>query len=136
MKDKITVEFTPLQAVMLWRIFNVNDTDKLELLKTEAFKNLFGTSKGGLANYSDLGHVAVKELASTKIWCKMKDSLNDAGIFDIRHFTFKPVVKIGDHTVQFEKDGVRVGCQYVPNETLVAIMKEQKIVIDKDASKS
>lgn len=43
---------------------------------------------------------------------------------DFYKFERKPEIYIGGYKVKFEKDGIRVGCEYIGKETILAIAKE------------
>ena len=136
MKEKVTVDFTPLQAVILWRLFNQDTKCTEELLKTEQFKYVMnGKSPDNKHSpVSCIKEEALEQFIVNPFFGLFDDALNYMGINPKTYL--EPTIRIGDHKVQFVNDGIRVGCQFVSNEQLKEIMERQKIVVDKDDAKS
>lgn len=133
MNEKVTVEFTPLQAVILWRLFNQDKRTSEELLKTEQFQYILN------GKYADSRHDSIsriKKEASTELRINRFFYIFDNALASMKinpkTYGQPDPIKIGDHEVKFGDCGISVGCRFVSNEQLKEIMERQKISIDKD----
>jgi len=112
----LNLSLTPLQAVILWRMFSTS----YDISVTPEVNKYFNGERPGYSSIADKARLEINNSGDHSIWGKL-DSILVANKIEPRTFTAQESIKIANEPVEFLPGAIRVGCTKIPNEVVKEI---------------